>query len=108
MNRFLLQLAHLDKTLFIILDKQRQRFVVFRRDRKNFPREILVIEDEQGDFCYPGYVHIAKLYMMDSWANKRLIQDMDEYNDHLEDDADAKIAFLSNEVSKLATRSAYF
>lgn len=108
MIRFLRQLKRLDKSLFIKLDRHKRRFVVYRRDRVNFPRGILVIENESGDFCYPNYHHIAKLYTMDSWANKHLITDIDKHNDSLDDEGDEYIHYLSGEISKLATRSQYF
>jgi hypothetical protein len=107
MRDFLIKMRRLDKTLFIKLDRARQRYVIYRKDRANFPREILVIE-EDGQFAYPNYNHIVKLYQMDSWSNKNLIKDMDEYNDHLGDEGEEHIHYLSNELSKLATRSAYY
>lgn len=104
---FVSQLNRLDRALFVKLDKVIQRFVVYRRDRQNKPREILKIE-MNGQFCYPNYEHIAKLYSMDSWANKDMIKKMDEHNDNLSKESDEHIHFLSNEMSKLATRSAYY
>jgi hypothetical protein len=108
MNRFQEQMRRLDKTLFLRLDRKTGRYVVYRRDRKNLPRQILVIETPDGEFSYPNYEHIAKLYQMDSWQNKNLIKEMDEHNSRLEDESNARIARISNETSKLVTRSAYF
>ena len=100
-------MRRLDKTLFLKLDKSKQRYVVYRKDRQNVPREILVIEND-GEFCYPSYEHIAKLYKMDLWRNKNLIKDMDAHNENLDRESDEKIHNLSDEMSKLITRSSYF
>ena len=107
MKDFLAKMHRLDKTLTIRFDRARHRFVLYRKDRSNFPREILVIEND-GEFCYPNYNHIAKLYQMDSWSNKNIIKDMDAYNEQLDREGDEHIHHLSNELSKLATRTAYF
>lgn len=107
LTQFQIKMRRLDKTLFLKLDKQKQRYVVYRKDRKNVPREILVIENS-GDFCYPNYEHLVKLYKSDLWRNKNLIKEMDEYNDNLDRESNQKIHFLSDEMSKLITRSAYF
>ena len=106
-SNFKSKLARLDKTLFLLLDREKQRYVIYRRDRQNIPREILVIEDD-GEFCYPNYNHIAKLYQMDSWQNKNIIRDIDAHNDSLDEEGDAHIHYLSEEMSKLATRSKYY
>lgn len=102
------QLKRLDKTLFVKRDNTIGRFVIYRRDRKNFPRTILVVEDADGQFCYPNYNHIAKLYQMDSWSNKNLINDIDKHNDNLDREGDEKIHHLSDEMSKIATRTRYY
>ena len=81
--------------------------MIYRNDRLNKPRDIIVITDDNGDFCYPNREHIEKLYKMDSWQNKSLIKDMDEFNDNIESELGEKIHFLSDEVSKLMTRTAY-
>ena len=99
------QLRKLDKTLFLKLNREKGRYVIYRRDRKNFPREILVIEGPSGEFCYPNYNHIVKLYQMDSWQNKRMIQEMDEHNESLDRESSERIHIISDEMSKLATRS---
>jgi hypothetical protein len=104
---FIDQMLRLDKTLYLKLDKLKQRFAIYRKDRKNLPREILVIENN-GEFCYPNRNHIDKLYEMDSWQNKNLIKDMDAHNESLDEEGDDHIHFLSNEMSKLATRTKYF
>lgn len=107
MKDFLAKMRRLDKTLVLKLDRARQRYVMYRKDRSNIPREILVIE-QYGEFCWPNYNHIVKLYQMDSWSNKNLIKDMDAHNEQLDRDGDEHIHRLSNEMSKLATRTAYF
>lgn len=104
---FTKQMQRLDRSLFLKMDKIKQRYVVYRRDRQNLPREILLIENK-GDFCYPNYEHIVKLYLMDSWQNKNLIKDMDDFNENLDKEHSAKLHHISDEVSKLITRSAYF
>jgi len=104
---FINKLRRLDKTLFYKLDRLKQRYIVYRKDRQNVPREILVIEND-GEFCYPNYNHIAKLYQMDLWQNKNLIKEMDEHNERLDEESDRHIHFLSEEMSKLATRSKYY
>lgn len=101
------QLRKLDKTLFLKLDRLKQRYVIYRRDRQNFPREILIVENS-GEFCYPNYNHIAILYKMDSWQNKNMIKEMDEHNENLERESDRKMHRLSDEMSKLITRSVYY
>jgi len=101
------KLGRLDKTLFLKLDRLKQRYIIYRKDRQNVPREILVVENA-GEFCYPNYNHIVRLYQMDSWSNKNLIADMDRHNESLDEEGDRHMRFLSDEVSKLATRSAYF
>jgi len=98
----------LDKTLFLKLDKLKQRFIVYRKDRQNLPREILVIEDNRGEFCYPSYEHIVQLYKADLWQNPNLIKEMDEWNENLDKESDEKIHRISDEVSKIATRSAWY
>lgn len=105
---FLRQLERLDSTLYIKMDWRKVRFVVYRKDRQNVPRQILVIENETGDFCYPNYNHIARLYKMDSWQNKSIIRDIDEHNDRLTDESDEKMRRINREMSLLATRSRYF
>lgn len=102
------QLNRLDSTLYVRMDRRIERFVVYRRDRKSKPRQILAIEDDQQRFCYPNMRHIGKLYAMDSWQNKHIIKEMDEYNDHLGDEADARLHQLHREMSLLITRSKYF
>ena len=102
------QLRRLDNTLFMTIDKYKQRFVVYRRDRQNFPREILTIEDNLGEFCYPNRKHIDKLYEMDMWQNPGMIRKMDEHNEQLDREGDEKIHFISDEVSKIATRTKYY
>ena len=108
MTTFLRQMKRLDKTLSMELDRKRGRYVIYRRDRRNFPRQILVIETTDGQFCRPSYEHIVQLYKMDSWQNKNLIKDMDDHNNSLDEEGNRKVRFLSNELSKMVTRSAYF
>lgn len=102
------QLSRLDSTLYTKMDRRIERFVVYRRDRKSKPRDILAIEDDCGQFCYPNSKHIAKLYAMDSWQNKHIIKEMDAYNDHLSDEADARLRLLHREMSLLITRSKHY
>ena len=104
---FLNQLNRLDKTLFIKLDRLIQRYIIYRKDRQNVPREILVIEND-GDFCYPNYNHIAKLYSMDMWQNPDMVRKMDEWNENLDKESDEKIHRISDEVSKVATRTRFY
>jgi len=104
---FSAQLHRLDRTLSLKLDRAKQRYVIYRKDRQNVPRETLIIENS-GDFCYPNYNHIVRLYQMDSWSNKNLIKDIDEYNERLDDDSNAHMHFLSDEMSKIATRTRYY
>ena len=101
------QLKRLDRTLFLKFDREKTRYVVYRKDRQNFPREILVIEND-GEFCYPGYRHITLLYKSDLWQNPNLIKEMDEYNANLDREGDEKIHHISEEVSRIATRSQYY
>lgn len=100
LDSFTIKLKRLDKTLF--LRKENDKYVIYRKDRQNVPREILVIREK------PNYDHICKLYSMDSWRNKNMIQEMDEHNEGLDRDGDEKLHLLSDEMSKLITRSAYF
>ena len=102
------QLRRLDNTLFMTIDKYKQRFVVYRRDRQNFPREILTIEDNLGEFCYPSYEHIIQLYKADLWQNPNMIKEMDSYNENLDKESDERIHRISDEVSKVATRTKYY
>lgn len=101
-------MARLDRALYVVLDKNLERYVIYRRDRKYMPRKILVIEDEQGNFSRPTYKHLAKLYEMDSWRHPDFVQKMDEYNEAIEKDMDRKMHRLHEEESLLLTRSAYF
>jgi len=80
---------------------------VYRKDRQNLPREILVIEND-GEFCYPNYENIVQLYQMDLWRNPNLIKKMDKHNEGLDKESDEKNHRLSDEISKLITRSVYF
>ena len=105
---FLNQLGRLDKTLFVKLDKQIQRFKIFRKDRMNNVREILVVENPEGQFCYPNYEHIAKLYKMDTWINKNWLEEIDKHNDSLDEEDQRNLHYLSDQMSKLITRSKYF
>lgn len=102
------QLLRLDKTLYIKLERGLQRYVVYRRDRANRPRKILMIEDENGGFSYPNYKHIAQIYKMDSWQNKNLIKEMDEYNESLDKEFDERIERISSNLSKQMTRTQYY
>jgi len=104
---FISQMKRLDKTLTLKLDKTLGRYVIYRKDRQNYPREILVIE-HAGEFCYPNRGHIEKLYKMDSWQNKNLIKDMDEHNNQIDIEGDEKIHRISDEVSKIATRTKFY
>jgi hypothetical protein len=101
------QLRRLDKTLSLKFDREKTRYAIYRRDRQNFPREILTIEDN-GKFCYPNHNHIDLLYKADLWQNPNMIKEMDEYNDNLDREGNEKIHHLSEEVSKIATRTAYY
>lgn len=105
---FLNQLSRLDRTLYVKLDRTKQRFVVWRRDRTNLPREILVVHGENGEFCYPSYETIAQLYKMDSWQNKNLIADMDRHNAEIDRESVDRVRRMSIETSKLITRSQYY
>ena len=71
------QLKRLDKTLFLKFDREKCRYIIYRKDRQNIPREILIIENN-GEFCPPCYRHIELLYKADLWQNKNLIKEMDE------------------------------
>lgn len=108
MQLFDKQLKRLDKGLYLKFDGFIERYVVYRNNRQNIPRAIYVIQDDHGEFCYPNYEHIAKLYQMDSWQNKNLIKDIDEHNENLDRDGDEHIHRLSDEMSKLVTRSQYY
>lgn len=99
-------MKRLDRTLFLKLDRKKQRYVIYRRDRQNLPREILEIE-YNGEFCYPSYEHIAKLCKMDSWQND-IPEMMDRHNESLDEEGDARISRISEEVSKVGTRSPYY
>ena len=105
---FLRQLDRLDHALYLVMDKLIGRFVVYRKDRANRPRDILVIEDDRGGFCYPNAEHIATLYKMDSWQNRAIIEQMDAHNDQIGHEADERISRLNREMSLLATRSQYY
>jgi len=104
---FINKLRRLDKTLFLRLDRLKQRYIIYRKDRQNLPREILVIENN-GEFCYPNYEHVAKLYQMDLWQNKDLIKKMDEHNERLDEEGDEKLHYISDECSKIATRTKFY
>src|SRR3990167_4391386 len=102
------QLKRLDRALYIVLDKQRDRFVIRRPDRANNPRDIMVLEDETGEFSRPTYEHIARLYLADMLQNKNLLKDIDEHNEHLEDEAKMKIHRLNAEYANRLTRTNYY
>lgn len=108
MTLFTNQMTRLDKNLYLQFDRVIERYVVWRRDRQNKPRQILVIEDDHGQFSYPTYHHLEQLHQMDSWQNKQLINNMDQHNDNLDQDSQLYMRRLHNEISKLTTRSAYF
>jgi hypothetical protein len=108
MTLFVNDLKRLDKTLYLYFDRIINRFVVYRRDRKNVPRKILVIEDNQGQFCRPNREHIDQLYQMDSWANKNIIKEMDAYNENLDKESDERIAQISEERVKQMTRTSFY
>ncbi len=107
-KRFQKQMTRLDRHLYLEFNKKIGRYIVYRKDRQGVPRQILVVETADGSFCRPSYEHIVKLYKMDSWSNKNLIKDIDTHNDSLDDEYDEHNHRLSGEISKLATRSAYF
>ena len=101
------QLRRLDKTLFLKFDRTKTRYAIYRRDRQNLPREILMIEDN-GKFCYPCYRHIELLYKADLWQNPNMIKEMDEWNENLDKEGDERIHRISDEFSKKVTRTAYY
>jgi hypothetical protein len=105
---FINQLRRLDRTLVLRLNREKQRYVIYRKDRQNVPREILVIENPDGEFCYPNREHIVQLYKADLWQNPDMIKKMDEHNERLDEESDRHIHFLSDEMSKLATRTKYY
>jgi len=107
-STFLAQLGRLDRALYLKLDRVRQRYVVYRRDRSNVPREILTLEDNSGDFSYPNAEHIAKLYQMDMLNNKDLIRNIDEHNKNLDRERDAQLHRVVRETVNRMTRSQYY
>lgn len=102
------KLERLDRALFVRIERARGRYVIYRKDRNNMPREILVVEDHNGNYATPSYEHIAMLYKMDMWTNKNFIRDMDRANQKIKDDNNRKLELLSYDVVEQATRSNFY